>query len=77
MSSNKYTSTILLFVAIVIVINLLSEQFYLRLEVADEAGNVASHEMFEPVTIDQSRPTVRVRDVRPVGSTGAQEVQRW
>ena len=40
-------------------------QFYLRLEVRDEAGNVGVHETTEPVTIDQSRPTVRIRDVRP------------
>ncbi len=40
-------------------------QFYLRLEVRDEAGNIGAHEMSEPITIDQSRPTIRVREVRP------------
>ena len=44
-------------------------QFYLRLEVRDEAGNVGIHEMPEPVTIDQSRPTVHVREVRPVSGS--------
>jgi hypothetical protein len=43
-------------------------QFYIRLEVRDEAGNVGSHQTAQPVQIDQSRPTIRVRDVRPVGS---------
>jgi hypothetical protein len=41
-------------------------QFYLQLEVRDEAGNVAVHETSEPVAIDQARPTVRVRDVHPL-----------
>ena len=46
-------------------------QFYLRLEVRDEAGNVGVHETTDPVTIDQSRPTIRVRDVHPVGQPDA------
>ena len=46
-------------------------QLYLRLEVRDEAGNVGTHETPEAVTIDQSRPTIRVRDIRPVGQTSA------
>ena len=41
-------------------------QFFLRLEVRDEAGNVGVHQTSEPITIDQSRPTIRVRDIRPV-----------
>ena len=52
-------------------------QFYLRLEVRDEAGNVGVHETSTPITIDQSRPTIRVRDVRPVGQTSARPAQRW
>ena len=36
----------------------------------DEAGNVGVHEMNEPVEIDRSRPTVRIRGVRPVGRNG-------
>ncbi len=39
---------------------------FLRLEVRDEAGNVAVHETSEPVAIDQSHPKVRIRSVRPV-----------
>jgi len=41
-------------------------KLYLRLEVRDEAGNVGVHETTEPVAIDQSHPTVRIRSVRPV-----------
>ena len=43
---------------------------YLRLEVRDEAGNVGVHETAQPVIIDQSRPTARIRDVRPVSQSG-------
>jgi hypothetical protein len=39
---------------------------YLRLEVRDEAGNVATHETSSPILIDQSHPTVRIRSVHPV-----------
>lgn len=42
-------------------------RFYLRLMVRDEAGNVSVHETAEPVEIDRSRPTIRIRAVRPVG----------
>ena len=45
-------------------------QLYLRLEVRDEAGNVAVHETAQPVIIDQSRPTARLRGVRPVSQSG-------
>jgi hypothetical protein len=45
-------------------------QLYLRLEVRDEAGNVAVHETAKPVIIDQSRPTARLRGVRPVSQSG-------
>jgi hypothetical protein len=51
-------------------------QFYLRLEVRDEAGNVGVNETSEPVTIDQSQPTIRVRDVRPVGETSSRSIRR-
>ena len=50
-------------------------QLYLRLEVRDEAGNVGAHEMPEPVTVDQSSPTIRVRDIHPVGQAGLQPVR--
>lgn len=51
-------------------------QLYLRLEVRDEAGNVGANETADPVTIDQSQPTIRVRDVRPVGELGGRPVRR-
>lgn len=50
-------------------------QFYLRLEVRDEAGNVGTHETTEPIAIDQSRPTIRVRDIRPVNQASARSTQ--
>lgn len=50
-------------------------QFYLRLEVRDEAGNVGTHETTEPLAIDQSRPTIRVRDIRPVNQANARPTQ--
>jgi hypothetical protein len=46
------------------------------LEVRDEAGNIGAHQTPEPVTIDQSRPTIRVREVRPVEQTSARPVRR-
>ncbi len=42
-------------------------RIYLRLEVRDEAGNVGVHVTAEPVVVDQSRPTIRIRSIRPVG----------
>lgn len=45
-------------------------RFYLRLEVRDAAGNIGAHETAEPVEIDRSRPTVRIRGVRPAGRNG-------
>jgi len=50
-------------------------RFYLRLEVRDEAGNVGVHETAEPVEIDRSRPTVRIRNVRPLGRSGVQPLR--
>jgi hypothetical protein len=38
---------------------------YLRLEVRDEAGNLGIFETREPVSLDQLRPSVRIRQVRP------------
>jgi hypothetical protein len=51
-------------------------QFYLRLEVRDEAGNVGTHETTEPIAIDQSRPTIRVRDIRPISQTSVRPAQQ-
>lgn len=52
-------------------------KFYLRLEVRDEAGNVGVYDTPEPVVVDQSRPKVRVRDVRPVMETSSRDFQHW
>ncbi len=52
-------------------------ELYLRLEVRDEAGNVGVYETPEPVTIDQSSPTIRVREIRPVGRPGLRPVRGW
>ena len=52
-------------------------EFYLRLEVRDEAGNVGVYETPEAVTVDQSRPTIRVREVRPVGRPSLRPVRGW
>jgi hypothetical protein len=41
------------------------EQFYLRLEMRDEAGNVEAHQSPSPITLARLRPKGRIRDVRP------------
>jgi hypothetical protein len=43
---------------------------YLRLEVRDEAGNLTVSESLDPVALDQSRPSAKIRDVRPVANSG-------
>jgi len=43
---------------------------YLRLEVRDEAVNLALCERKEPVALDQQRPSAKIREVRPVATTG-------
>ena len=40
---------------------------FLRLEVRDEAGNVAMHETSEPVVLKRSQPAVSIHGVRPLG----------
>ena len=52
-------------------------ELYLRLEVRDEAGNLGVYETPEPVTIDQFSPTIRVREIRPVGRPGLRPVRGW
>ncbi len=42
------------------------ERLFLRLEVRDEAGNLAIQETPEPLFLDQRRPQGRIREVRPV-----------
>ena len=38
------------------------------LEVRDEAGNVGTHVVSEPITLLRERPEARIRGVRPRGS---------
>ena len=47
----------------------LPDRLYLRLEVRDEAGNVAIVEPDEPVLLERARPQGHIRDVRPVRSS--------
>jgi hypothetical protein len=44
---------------------------YLRLEVRDEAGNLAICERKEPIALDQLRPSAKIREVRPVAKSGS------
>lgn len=46
----------------------LPARIFVRLEVRDEAGNVGVHVTTESVVVDQSRPKIRIRSVRPVGA---------
>ena len=41
---------------------------YFRLEVTDEAGNRAFFDHPQPIPLDRSRPTGRIRDVRAAGT---------
>ena len=41
-------------------------RFFLRLEVRDTAGNVASHQLAEPIVLNRAQPTGTLRNVRPV-----------
>jgi hypothetical protein len=43
----------------------LPPRVYLRLEVRDEAGNVATFDTPQPVTVDRLRPSAHIRSVRP------------
>jgi hypothetical protein len=45
-------------------------QIFLRLEVRDAAGNIGAAEMSAPIIIDQSSPSIRIRDVRSHSQTG-------
>jgi hypothetical protein len=47
------------------------DQFYLRLEVRDMAGNLTTAQSQEPVTLMRPQPTGRLRGIRPVGPRGA------
>ncbi len=47
--------------------NRLPDPIYLRLEVRDEAGNVGTFDLPEPVSLDRNRPEGRIRGVRTSG----------
>ena len=58
MSANKYTTSVLLFVAIIVVVNLLAEQFYLRLDLTEDKQYTLSQatkdvlsDLQEPITV--------------------------
>ncbi|TWU21883.1 hypothetical protein Pla144_43170 [Bythopirellula polymerisocia] len=42
------------------------ERFYVRLEVRDTAGNVATFQTPEPLALNRPQPTGHLRDVRPI-----------
>jgi len=53
------------------------QRVYLRLEARDEAGNVGVFETNEAVVLDRSRPSVHIRDVRPLGQTSRAQPRRY
>ncbi len=42
-------------------------QFYVRLEARDMAGNLATHQSANPILLSRPQPTGRLRSVRPIG----------
>jgi len=42
------------------------DQFFVRLETRDVAGNTANHQLPSPVTLSRPQPTGRLRTVRPI-----------
>jgi hypothetical protein len=48
------------------------QAIYLRLEVRDEAGNVAIDQLREPITLEGLRPKAHVRGIKPVEEVGFQ-----
>ena len=55
----------------------LPERVYLRLEVRDEAGNLGIFETPQAVQLDQFRPVVHIRDVRPVSHAPSAPPKRY
>jgi len=51
------------------------EQFYLRLEVRDTAGNLTVAQLPTPVTLNRPQPTGRLRGVRPIDPREAREAR--
>lgn len=52
------------------------DRIFIRLDVRDEAGNVASVETSGPISLERELPTARIRDVRPVGPAAAPMLYR-
>ena len=55
--------------------NRVPDRAFLRLEVRDEAGNLAAVESADPVALNPSLPTGKIRGVRPLSDDGA--TTRW
>ena len=47
----------------------LPQRVHLRLEIRDEAGNIGICETPEPISLDHSVPTARIREVHPLGES--------
>jgi hypothetical protein len=45
------------------------ERLFIKLEVRDAAGNVATYVTPQPVTVERMRPQGRIRSVRPIGES--------
>lgn len=52
-------------------------EVYLRLEVADEAGNVGTYETTQPVSLAGFRPAVQIQDARPLGQSSRTPAGRY
>lgn len=55
----------------------LPPQFYLRLEVRDEAGNIGVAQTPQPVALNRSQPNVDLRDVRAVPDSARVQPKRY
>jgi hypothetical protein len=49
--------------------NTVPDRVYLRLEARDEAGNIATFEAADPISLDRVLPQGRLRSVRPIGES--------
>jgi len=52
-------------------------QVYMRMEVRDAAGNMEQVDLPSPVSIRRPQPSVRIRDVRPLGTTARGQMGRY
>jgi hypothetical protein len=49
--------------------------FFLRLEVVDQAGNIGEDQSIEPISSDGLAPQGRIRGVRPLGEPEPREAE--